>query len=335
MPYNPYLQETLQRQADGMLMLNYGVGFLDDALTGIMPSELIVIAGRTGIGKTELAISIAKYNATRCNVWLMALEAESLEVQRRMKYQLIAKEFFANRNSFPADLNLNYSDWACDRYGDKLIALDHLASEVLQEQLQNLTIFQPDFSEFQKSDFCAVYEEAVRKGARLVILDHIHYIAADKKEHEYDHVRQTMWRLREMINKHRVPIIAFSHLHKESKADKNWVPTLDDLHGSSEISKQANQVIAFAPCYALPSSQDKSKMVNQSAGTTLCRVLKSRRGQIAADRYIALMKFNLDTRSYSENYIPFGTDRFSNTLEPLKYESFERWMQGNGRESKI
>jgi len=48
------IRESLTRNR-----LSFGIQYLDDALKGIIATDLVVLAAGTGVGKSELASSIA------------------------------------------------------------------------------------------------------------------------------------------------------------------------------------------------------------------------------------------------------------------------------------
>lgn len=328
-----YSPERLMRSEDAKRACQYGIPFLDDALNGIRPTELVILGGKTGAGKTQLGSIIALNNvANGKRVLFVALEAEQFEIERRLKFQIMAKEFYARRGDYPATIKLTYTDWLFDKYGKDLDELDAFGDGALSQLKQNLTCYSPNMADFSKRDFSTVYE-SLTDGHDLVVFDHIHYLAQDDKEHEYEHIKKTMWQLRNDINRKRVPIIAMSHLRKEDKKDKAILPAIEELHGSSEITKQANHVVVFAPVWQLPKKTNPDEMFQPPVGSTLCRILKTRSGHSCADRYAALMKFNLQEQHYDPDYVPYEIDRYSTTLTPMRYQDFEFWM-GKAREPK-
>lgn len=319
------MQEYLRREADALSECSYGIGYLDDALT-IRPCDLIVIAAKTGMGKTQLGTQIALHNAQKGKrVYFIALEAEELEIERRLKYKLFAQKFFENRHKYSNLIRLTWDGWMRCKYPE-LIELEHEVARELPAMLDNLEIYQPGITEFTKRDFELVYEEIAPK-CDLIILDHIHYLAPDDRENDFDHIKKTMWKLRDLINKHRVPVIALSHLRKEDKFNKSLLPTLEELHGSSEISKQANTVISFGEAWSVPSRNDADNMIKTSPGSTFCKILKARLGAERCQRYVSLLKFNFDSRVYEEKYAAYLCDRFTTELEAIEEKDFEFWMQ--------
>ena len=83
-------EERQERLADAEMGLPYAVTFLQDCLYNILPSDVILLAARTGAGKTELAKMFASHIAKLGHpVHYFALEANSNEIERRIKYGLI------------------------------------------------------------------------------------------------------------------------------------------------------------------------------------------------------------------------------------------------------
>lgn len=321
---NEFIQERLLRKAHALSACDWANPFLSDVMTGIRPTELAVIGARTGAGKTELATMMALANARAGKrVFLFALEAERFEILRRIKFTILAREFFENRADYPSHISLNFNDWLHDKYPE-LEELENFVDRKGPIEMDNLTIYTPGISDFSKRDFSTVYEE-VAGDANLIILDHIHYISPGDRENEYDHIKKTMWSLRDLINKHEVPIIAMSHLRKESRQNFSLVPTLDEIHGSSEIVKQANHVIGVAPISKIPKKHNPLEFNPAPDGATLFRVLKTRTGQTCG-RYTAMVRFDIGKKTYDEKYVPFRTDQFCTQLSHIAVGDFERWM---------
>lgn len=327
--------EYLRRKVGALRTFQFGIPFLDDALNGIRSNDLIVFAAKTGAGKTEVGTMIANQAAKQGKkVVMLALEAETDEICRRIKYQILCEKFFSERDKYPPTIRISFLDWLTDKYGDQLNELDSFANEEYLKRTENLIIQSPTTAWFSKTDFTVLYENYVEEGADLIVLDHIHYLSPEDKENEYDHIKKIMWGLRDLINKHSVPVVALSHLRKEDKRDQSLTPCLEDIHGSSEITKQANHVISLSSLYKLPKKENYEEFFEAPPGTTACRILKTRVGHPTAPRYIAVMKFNIETKTYEDSYVPYSTDKWGTTLNPMKFQDFEYWM-GLAREAKL
>lgn len=321
---NPFLQERLQRKIHALRASEWPNKFLQDALGKIRPTELAIIGARTGAGKTEFATNVALHNAKNGKrVFFFALEAEKFEIERRIKFTLLAEAFFKNRNRFPAAMNLNFTDWLNDEYSE-LEELENEVDELAQKATDNLEIYTPGTAFFSKRDFSLVYSE-ICKEANLIVLDHVHYISPELKESEYDHLKQTMWKVRDLINKYEVPVVAVSHLRKESRTNFSLVPTLDEIHGSSEVVKQANHVVGISSCYKIPKKHNPEEFQVAAPGSTFFRILKTRTGH-SSGRHIALLKFDIGKKQYDDKYVPFETDQFATEIKPISVANFESWM---------
>lgn len=327
---NIFTEERIARKLQALKACDFANSFLNDALNGIRSTELTIIGARTGTGKTELGATIAMANARKGKrVCLFALEAEKYEIIRRLKFNVLAQEFFSSREKYPPGIKLNFADWLHDKYPE----LEELESSIdrrMPLEIDNLLVYTPGIAEFTKKDFSMVYKE-VADDCDLIILDHIHYLSPSEKESEYDHIKKTMWTLRDLINKHEVPVVAMSHLRKEFRGDRSLVPSLDEIHGSSEIVKQANHVIGVAPIYKLPMRAPAGESFKTPMGTTIFKVLKTRTGHPSAT-YAGVMKFNLDSKTYESRYVPYKTDQFCTELFHIGVSDFEHWM-GSAREA--
>ena len=84
----PFLEEAIERfSMKKNDLCSYGVPCLDHALGGIYKNDLVVVGADSGVGKSELVLNIAKYNASRGKrVVLYYLEGGHTEAMRRMKW---------------------------------------------------------------------------------------------------------------------------------------------------------------------------------------------------------------------------------------------------------
>ncbi|MCS7190993.1 MAG: AAA family ATPase, partial [Fimbriimonadales bacterium] len=81
-------QQMLQDRPDGELLLGISTGYrdLNRILSGLQPSELIILAARPSVGKTSLAINIAEHVAIRERkaVAIFSLEMAAEQLVQRM-----------------------------------------------------------------------------------------------------------------------------------------------------------------------------------------------------------------------------------------------------------
>jgi replicative DNA helicase len=89
-PLSKIFKDTLadleERPTSGLVGLSTGFTDLDDMTKGLVPANLIIIAGRPGMGKTSLALNIAEHVAIRENkaVGVFSLEMSQHELALRV-----------------------------------------------------------------------------------------------------------------------------------------------------------------------------------------------------------------------------------------------------------
>ncbi|MFN7455171.1 MAG: hypothetical protein ACK5RO_10995, partial [Pseudobdellovibrionaceae bacterium] len=102
------LQQEIEIRA-GLVkgITRFGISFLDEALDGILPIDLVLFGASSGVGKTSLVSDIAYKNAALGKrVYGIFLEAFEGEIELKNKYKLLAQEAKKRPNTFP-----NYKEW--------------------------------------------------------------------------------------------------------------------------------------------------------------------------------------------------------------------------------
>lgn len=283
------LEEREQRKAPSCL--SFGVPFLDEAAGGIYNNDLIIFGAKTGAGKTQLATSVAVANAAAGRrVHLFALEAEPLEIERRVKYQILSECFFKTLRKDLPHVYLNYLDW---HYGKLDATLGHIEPEIeiiLKDLYPGLWTFYRQ-GEFTINDF-EKQVLAIQEQTDLIILDHLHYFDFDD-DNENRAMKAAVKKIRDLALLTGKPVILIAHLRKSDRRQKQLVPGVDEFHGSSDITKIATKVITLAPCL---DSQSQANCWPTYMRVAKCRVDGSR------TRYTGLVGFNTDTMSYERPY---------------------------------
>lgn len=238
--------ERLERRMMAMRRLSFGVKFLDDALGGIMPHDVILLGAASGAGKTQLAAVIAQQNAAKKKrVVFLALEAEPREIERRMKYRALASLFYAH--SYTRDVRLSYRGWYMGEHDAELGDFEARAeSEVSQQYAAMRTLYRG--KHFTAQDLMRVITHVHEDGgADLIILDHLHYVDSPADENENRAQKALVQSIRDIGIATGIPIIVVAHLRKRDRGKTRLVPELDDFMGSSDIAKVATKAILLAP----------------------------------------------------------------------------------------
>jgi hypothetical protein len=88
----------------------------------------------------------------------------------------------------------------------------------------------------------------------------LHYFEHDD-ENENRAIKTIVSALKDLVEGSKVPIILVSHVRKRDRKNLSDVPLIDDLHGSSEISKKATKVITFGRYYSEALGDDHTCIV--------------------------------------------------------------------------
>lgn len=280
--------ELEDRRARASKRLKYYVSFLDDYLRGILPHDLVLIGAPSGVGKTDLALNIAASNALHNRrVHYFALEAEPRELERRTKYSLLSKMLYKAQH--PLRSSMNYTDWL-------LSDLEHICGEYNREADQQVLAMLNSMQTYYRGARFTAEDlqkavDLVHKHSDLILVDHLHYIDNDD-ENEARALGDTVKTIRDVSLRIGVPILLVAHLRKRDQRAKQLVATLDDFHGSSNVTKIATQVITI----------ERAPMAAEKwfQSPTFITISKDRRS--GAPGLIALANFDRRVRAYGEHY---------------------------------
>jgi len=312
--------ERRERLALAAKAMQYYNAFLDDVLRAILPHDLIVIGAETGLGKTDLALSIAMGNAMHeRRVGYFALEAEPLELERRTKFAWLSAE--AWRRGLPLRGDLNYTDWYLGRCEDIVGDLDQAANQWMLSNLCGLRTFYRGHR-FDRGDLRKAIEAATRDVDAFVI-DHLHYVDSDEDDNESKGLGDTTKVIRDVALQLGKPVILVAHLRKKDARAKTIVPTIDDFHGSSNVVKIATQVITIAPATGVVEDPN----LKWWQAPTFVAVLKDRRA--GAPPFVALTHFDKRTRRYEDRYTLGRLNRSRTEWEQIDINDRPGWASGH------
>ena len=258
---------------------------LDRTLTGLHPTELVLLAARPGMGKTSFALNILLHAGKFSGKSVVFF---SLEMSReQLAQRLISSEAFLDNKKLMTG-KLNADDW------DKVT----LASSALS----HTSIFIDDNPSLTVADMNAKCRRVENLG--LVIIDYLQLMQASGTGRSYagenrqQVVADISRALKIMAKELRVPVLCLSQLSRanESRSDKR--PMLSDLRESGAIEQDADVVMFLYRDDYYNKDSDKR---NQAE----CIIAKNRRGETTTIPLQWLPEFttfsNLE-RNYEEPY---------------------------------
>ena len=217
-------------QTDGFVTgLSTGFVGLDKITTGLHEGNLIILAARPAMGKTALALNIAKHVATmeRKPAVIFSLEMGAEELIERM----VASEGMVPGYHLKTG-NLSTDEWK---------RLVHA-----QSNLYDVPIFVDDTAGIRISDIRSKARKLSQEmgGLGIIIIDYLQLITGSKRENRQQIVSEISRELKILAKDLRVPVIALSQLSRSVEQRQDKRPMLSDLRESGSIEQDAD-IVAF------------------------------------------------------------------------------------------
>jgi len=217
-------------QTDGFVTgLSTGFVGLDKITTGLHEGNLIILAARPAMGKTALALNIAKHVATmeRKPAVIFSLEMGSEELIERM----VASEGMIPGYHLKTG-NLSTDEWK---------RLVHA-----QSNLYDVPIFVDDTAGIRISEIRSKARKLSQEmgGLGIIIIDYLQLITGSKRENRQQIVSEISRELKILAKDLRVPVIALSQLSRSVEQRQDKRPMLSDLRESGSIEQDAD-IVAF------------------------------------------------------------------------------------------
>lgn len=222
--------DLLHKSKDQLRGVRTGFRDLDNLLAGFQKSDLIILAARPSLGKTTLALDIARQTAILHNtpVAIFSLEMSAQQLVDRM----LAAEARVNAWKLRTG-NLN-TDGEFDQIRQ---ALDRLSKApiYIDDKPGNDVLKMRSVARRLKSE----------KGLGLIIVDYLQLMAPTSARHSDSLVQQVTEisrSLKHMARELDVPVIALSQLSRAVE-QRRGRPRLSDLRDSGSIEQDADVVM--------------------------------------------------------------------------------------------
>jgi replicative DNA helicase len=220
--------DELAKRPDDIFGVPTGFIDLDRKLMGLQPSDLLIIAGRPGQGKSGFLLSVAKNAALlhKKNVAIFSLEMSNEQVAQRLISQQTGIDSQHLRTGKLDDNERDLFVQSIEVLGDTHIYLDDtpaITPLALRTKCRRLHM------EF---------------GLDLIILDYIQLMSGDTRtENRVQEVSYISRNLKVLARELKVPVLAAAQLSRavEQRTDKR--PVLSDLRESGSIEQDADIVM--------------------------------------------------------------------------------------------
>ncbi len=216
------------RQHDLVTGLPTGFKDLDYLLSGLQPSDLVLIAARPSMGKTALALNIAQHVAfhEQESVAIFSLEMDSSQLVSR----LLSMEALVDSQNI-RNGNLTVDEWrkiveASDTIGKSRLIIDDTPGITVSELRSK----------------CRKYK--LEQDVKLIIIDYLQMMGGirryDSRQQEISDISRSLKQLARELG---VPVLAMSQLSRQVEQRPDRRPILSDLRESGAIEQDADVVM--------------------------------------------------------------------------------------------
>ncbi len=228
-------------RADGSISgISTGINTLDKQIGGLHPSDLLIVAGRPGMGKTAFALNIA-FNVA--NEVLNKRGPEKLQGPVLFfSLEMSADQLASRILSFSAEVNGN-------KIRNGSISEDEFNKLVeFQRALKNMPIYIDDTPDITVPAIRTRARRLKRQtgGLSLIVIDYVQLLnspSGRKSDNRVQEISEITRGLKILAKELDVPVIALSQLSRlvEQREDKK--PQLSDLRESGSIEQDADCVM--------------------------------------------------------------------------------------------
>lgn len=252
---------------------NIETGFvqIDSMIEGLRNSELVILGGRPGSGKTTLAMNIA-FNIARRHkkVLFFSLEMSKFELHKRLVSSVTELKAFNGMSSQSFEKMVNVS----------------------RKIVSELPLVVNDKAGITVEDIYAECEKASKNGGLdMVVIDHLSILKSKKSfKNRYEEVSDVSRQLKVLAKEFDVPVLCLCQLNRAVEGRDLKMPTMADLRDSGSIEQDADLIMfVYRPEYNLrqrepedANSQEHLKWedeLNKVKGMAKIGISKNRRGE--------------------------------------------------------
>ena len=246
-----------------------GYIYLDNQLSGLQPSDFILIAARPSVGKTAFALNVTEHIAIRKpnSVAIFSLEMSKEQLVNR----LISQHSMVSSQKMRAG-ELNESEWekiveTADIIGNSNIVIDDTPSITIGDLRSKCRKFK------------------LEKDIQLVVIDYLQLMRGNgnypSREQEIADISRSLKGIARELN---IPVVALSQLNRSVESRPDHRPIMADLRESGSIEQDADVVMLLSRKY---NKEDETEDRN----TIIVDVAKQRNGPVGAIELLWLPEY--------------------------------------------
>lgn len=238
LPIKPFLEEAFDRieriskQKGALRGISTGFNGLDSILSGLQNSDLVILAARPSMGKSSLALDIAK------NVALKEKKPVGIFSLEMSKDQLIDRLISSESNIDSWKLRQGMLSTEGDQ--NDFVCIQHALGT-----LSEAPIFIDDASSCSVLQMRAMARRLqASHGLGLIIVDYLQLIEPSNKIiNSVQQITEISRQLKGLARELNIPVLALSQLSRAVEQRTPKIPRLSDLRDSGSIEQDADVVM--------------------------------------------------------------------------------------------
>ncbi len=220
----------LHDNADSLRGIPTGFTQLDNLLAGLQRSDMIVLAARPSMGKTTLALDMARSVAASAKkkVGIFSLEMSKEQLVDRMLASTAGVDLWKLRTGRLSDLDFDKINNAIGVLSEAPIFIDDAAGATIHEIRTKARRLQTEH------------------GLDLIVIDYLQLMQGSKiggSDNRVQEVSEISRSLKGIARELNIPVIALSQLSRAVEQRQPQIPQLSDLRESGSIEQDADVVM--------------------------------------------------------------------------------------------
>lgn len=224
--------DELHREKGKLRGLTTGFSDLDNILAGLQKSDLVILAARPSVGKTSLALDIARYAATRAKipVGIFSLEMSKEQLVDRLLCAEAGVDLWKMRTGKLSDRD---EDDDFPRIGHAMGVLSEAPIYIDDSATSNIMEIRTKARRLQ-----------IEQGLGLLVIDYLQLMESrTKTDNRVQEIAEITRSLKGIARELNIPVLALSQLSRAVEARSPAIPKLADLRESGSIEQDADVVL--------------------------------------------------------------------------------------------
>ncbi|MBI2984359.1 MAG: replicative DNA helicase [Candidatus Kerfeldbacteria bacterium] len=238
--------DQLHHQAGQLRGVSTGFAALDNILGGLQKSDLIVLAARPSVGKTGLALDMARNVAikTKLPVGLFSLEMSKEQLVDRLLVSQADIDLWKMRTGRLKD------DEDFQRIGHAMGLLAEAPIYIDDSATANIMEIRTKARRLQSE----------HKTLGLIVVDYLQLMESRNSENRTQEISEITRGLKSIARELNVPVLALSQLSRAVEQERPPIPKLAHLRESGSIEQDADVVLfIYRPAVYDPDLEDAKK----------------------------------------------------------------------------